>query len=274
MADGNSSIYGRVYLVTNKVNGKKYVGQTTQRISSRWSNHCNPKRISCKALGAAIALYGRNNFTLEVVALAMSKDELDLLEIKFITEHKSLTPYGYNIKTGGSKGKHPDSLKAQIRESMRKNFEDPEFLKKLSEGQLASWADPESRTRRMYGMKKAANTDHAKAIKSSAAKKLWQSEEFRVKVADSQAACKKPRSKEYRQKMSDKFKGRVFSEETKAKMVEAAKHRVWKPLSDEQKKKISNTRKGAIFSDEHKAKLSAARKAFVLRQKVNLINEF
>ncbi|MBK7281451.1 GIY-YIG nuclease family protein [Candidatus Aalborgicola defluviihabitans] len=37
MAYANSSGYGCIYLITNKVNGKKYVGQTIQRVSVRWS---------------------------------------------------------------------------------------------------------------------------------------------------------------------------------------------------------------------------------------------
>ena len=60
--------------------------------------------------------------------------------------------------------------------------------------------------------------------------------------------------------------GKTHSEETRKKLVESAKTRVWMPLSEEHKKKLSEAKKGMKFSEEHKAKLSAARKAYLLKQ--------
>lgn len=266
MAYANSSGYGCIYLITNKVNGKKYVGQTIQRVSVRWSAHCNSKNSRCKALGSAIALYGRESFSFEVVAWGANKDYLDALEIKLIRDFGSSAPNGYNIKSGGSRGQLSEQLMAQIKESMQKNLRDPKYLKRLSDSQLKAWANPESRRRRTEGMKVAAKTEEAKATKSRAAKKLWATDDFRKKVAEAQIAVRKPRSKEYREKMSAFFKGRVVSEETRKKLVESAKTRVWMPLSEEHKKKLSEAKKGMKFSEEHKAKLSAARKAYLLKQ--------
>ena len=35
----NKQVYGIVYLIINKVNGKMYVGQTTQKLNNRWGRH-------------------------------------------------------------------------------------------------------------------------------------------------------------------------------------------------------------------------------------------
>lgn len=93
-----------IYKITNKVNGKVYIGQTVGDIKARWRKHKNlHKYPSCSptAINHAIVKYGENNFTVEKVATAISLEELNQKEIQFIAEYNCVVPNGYNIETGG-----------------------------------------------------------------------------------------------------------------------------------------------------------------------------
>jgi hypothetical protein len=55
-------------------------------------------------VGRSIKKYGKDNFKIEVIDVsATNKDDLDLLEIRYIKELNSLHPNGYNLSLGGGK---------------------------------------------------------------------------------------------------------------------------------------------------------------------------
>ncbi|MBQ6005770.1 MAG: GIY-YIG nuclease family protein [Selenomonadaceae bacterium] len=62
---GCQSKCGVIYLITNTLNGKMYVGQTRQKLSSRIYGHKSNKGKS--AIDVAIRKYGWENFTVEVL---------------------------------------------------------------------------------------------------------------------------------------------------------------------------------------------------------------
>ena len=80
------------------------------------------------------------------------------------------------------------------------------------------------------------------------------SEEARAKMS----AAAKNRSEEWRAKMSAASRGRHFSDETRAKLREAWKHRA--PMSAETRAKQSAAQRGKHLSDETRAKMSYAAK--------------
>ena len=92
-----------VYKITNKVNGKIYIGQTTRRLKTRWNGHISKSYSKTGSpLHAAIKKYKKENFTIEIIKHCSSRGELNMEEIRLIKEHNSLTPNGYNILKGGS----------------------------------------------------------------------------------------------------------------------------------------------------------------------------
>lgn len=93
-------MYYFVYLVTNKINNKKYIGQhATDNINDSYlGSGVNIKK--------AIKKYGKENFSREILAFAKNQKELDLLEIELIEKYNAVNdPDFYNLAEGGL-GRH------------------------------------------------------------------------------------------------------------------------------------------------------------------------
>jgi len=113
----------QVYIITNKVNNKQYIGVTNNSLQERWKSHLYDSNVISKA----IKKYGKENFSIEAIHECESMDEAYTLEPKFIIEHKTKYPNGYNISSGGKGsqvGKRkptPEHVKQKISESIKKN---------------------------------------------------------------------------------------------------------------------------------------------------------
>lgn len=90
--------YGVVYKITNVLNGKGYVGQTTKTPEQRFKRHANCKT---SLIGKAIRKYGRENFTVEVLEECDTPEQLNAREIFWIAELNCKAPIGYNCTDGG-----------------------------------------------------------------------------------------------------------------------------------------------------------------------------
>lgn len=93
-----------IYKITNTVNGKIYVGQTTKKIQSRWREHIKNSQKYPKnkrPLYASIKKYGYEKFTVELIDTAKDKNELDHKEKHWILTLNTLRPNGYNLTNGG-----------------------------------------------------------------------------------------------------------------------------------------------------------------------------
>jgi group I intron endonuclease len=109
-------VKGHIYVITNKNNGKKYVGQTVSHrlnrgkyklfgYEGRFRDHlsealCNTKKKQCSYLNNAIRKDGKDSFTCSLI-LECTKDELDDKEKQYIQEYNSMYPNGYNLTAGG-----------------------------------------------------------------------------------------------------------------------------------------------------------------------------
>ncbi len=91
-----------IYLLTNQVNGKKYVGQTSGSLDDRWAQHCSEANTRCLTpLHKAIKKYGHDKFTREVVGFAANRELLNALEKFFVAYIFTKVPRGYNLTDGG-----------------------------------------------------------------------------------------------------------------------------------------------------------------------------
>lgn len=96
---------GCIYLVTNRINGKQYVGQTVRTISYRRKRHekgasPNSRMLICRAL----ARYGIDNFDWDEVYSDVPDEDLNRLEMEAIKWYNSKSPNGYNLTDGGEGG--------------------------------------------------------------------------------------------------------------------------------------------------------------------------
>lgn len=111
-----------VYLVTNLINGKKYVGQTQTTFYKRYNSHgkgaeriknsyeCNGGKGNSH-LYNSICKYGSHNFTVEIIHIAQSKEELNYFESFYERYYCTRNPMkGYNKKPCGDScsGYHRD----------------------------------------------------------------------------------------------------------------------------------------------------------------------
>ena len=89
-------MYGYVYLTTNLINGKKYIGQhkAVDFDVSYLGSGINLKK--------AIIKYGKQNFTVMLLEWCKTREDADKKEIYYIQFYKTRNPdFGYNITKGG-----------------------------------------------------------------------------------------------------------------------------------------------------------------------------
>ena len=125
-----------IYMHINKIDGKKYIGQTVQshNPNRRWKNGNGYK--SNQYFYNAILKYGWDNFEHKILYRDLTRDEANQLEEQLIQEVNTTNPeYGYNLAFGGN-ANFPSE---EARQKMRDNHADfngannPFYGKKLTE---------------------------------------------------------------------------------------------------------------------------------------------
>lgn len=128
----NKNMY--IYCITNIVNDKKYVGQTSKDPYIRWNQHkADAKRLN-RAIHMAMRKYGIDNFIFEVINESASNiDELNDLEEFYVSFYDTFKGHGYNMNSGGDHVIHSDETKEKIRQSSLGRKHSDETKKKMSE---------------------------------------------------------------------------------------------------------------------------------------------
>jgi len=118
----------QIYKITNKINGKIYIGQDSFDRDDYFG--------SGKLISRAIKKYGIENFKKEIVEECINRESLNEREMFWISQCNSTDPkIGYNIRLGGEgvaagsklSKKHKESIKRGILEK----WKDDNFRKKM-----------------------------------------------------------------------------------------------------------------------------------------------
>lgn len=92
-----------IYKITNKINNKIYIGQSSNP-HRRWLEHINNYYKKEKSLiSQAIQKYGVENFSFEILGWFEDYNEKEKYYIKLF---RTIAPYGYNIQFGGNEPPH------------------------------------------------------------------------------------------------------------------------------------------------------------------------
>lgn len=142
---------GYIYKITNKTNGKSYIGKTTN-LNKRFAQHCSGRGCT-KALNRAIKKYGKDNFTFECLESVAKNtlEELNLFlnnrECYYIKEYNTFIT-GYNCTLGGEglSGAHPSKeTKTKISKALKGHIESIETRQKKSVSRLGKKMSDASR---------------------------------------------------------------------------------------------------------------------------------
>ena len=153
---------GYIYKITNKINNKIYIGQTIkERPTDRFSQHRYAARhlesdSGISYLHRAMNVDGVDNFSFEIIE-QVDNDLLNEREKYWIKYYNCQVPNGYNLTEGGE-GTSGYSRPQSIEEREKRQQSNKQFFIDHPE------AKEEARQR---------------------AKKLWENEEYRKKVTES-----------------------------------------------------------------------------------------
>lgn len=130
---------GEIYIVTNTITGKRYIGQTMYSVSYRWKQHIEDSALnkSNSYLHRSIRKYGADAFVVRRVLKNVPLNLLDDLEIKCIERYRTFVPNGYNLCRGGGgvKGyRHTEDTKKILRAKLS-HPRSAEDIEKIKEGQ-------------------------------------------------------------------------------------------------------------------------------------------
>lgn len=90
-----------IYVITNNINHKQYVGQSTDP-QRRFKSHCSHDKDN-SLISKAIQKYGVDNFSLEIIGWFEDYNEK---EKEYIKLYRTKVPNGYNILSGGEEPPH------------------------------------------------------------------------------------------------------------------------------------------------------------------------
>lgn len=233
-----------IYLVRNIVNGKMYVGQTVETVHRRWQHHRYAASGKRKHhFLNAIRKYGHELFVVETLCQCPTREALNETERFYIWLLASHLPsFGYNCELGGSNGVPTDSTRQKMRNSQLGRKHTPETRMKIAEANRKRVWSEESR-------KKSSLSHIGKTMPPK-------TEEYRKSVSDRQKG--KPFSESRKLAISKALKGRNMPLEMRAKISLTLKGRPLTPLQIE----YHQSRVGSVTSVETRAKQSVARIAY------------
>lgn len=120
-----------IYLITNNINGKKYIGQS-KNLVKRWNNHKDEAKHNRSTLliHNAMREYGIDNFSFDIL-FECPIDMLDVWESDMIRLYDTFVPNGYNIRDGKKGMTEEERLKLSERMKGNNPMKNPEVADRV-----------------------------------------------------------------------------------------------------------------------------------------------
>ena len=127
-----------IYMVINKVTGKRYIGQVAcfymrpngrydkTGLEIRWKGHVHYAKRNVQGRGARclmnnIQKYGEHNFIIKPIFICPT-EQANYWEIKYIRQYDTQTPNGMNIMKGGKNSPLAEITKVKISEARKGKY--------------------------------------------------------------------------------------------------------------------------------------------------------
>jgi group I intron endonuclease len=180
-----------IYLVTNSINGKRYVGLTRFPVRDRWRQHVYNANYGLRTyLYSAMRKYGAENFSIQPIASCLSVETASLVEREAI---RSLRPE-YNQTNGGefTSGKRvPREVVERITAKncgLKRSKEHNQRMSEIKRRQYAQRPElKQAAIERLVNARYLVDEDKRKAAAARACRNRVWSEESRAKLS---ASCK------------------------------------------------------------------------------------
>ena len=221
-------MYGYIYITTNKVNNRKYVGQHKGKFDSRYYG-------SGLIISQALAKYGVENFEVQMLECCETRLKLNECEKKWISYFNAVEDEQfYNIAKGGEGGHtiagYNDEQKAIYHKNMRKALKGRKFTDE----------------HKMKISKSLKNASLKRCGENNPFYGKTHSEETKRRIAEksSRNNLGKKLTEEHKKKISESHKGKIVSKETREKMSKITTARnLGSRHSEETKRRISESNK-------------------------------
>lgn len=122
---GGDILFSNIYVITNVINNKKYVGQSVD-VEKRWYSHKYTSKYETSIyLYNAMKKHGLDNFKIEIIESNIPLDKINEREKYWIRKLNTIRPNGYNLTLGGEGTKGyimSDDTKALISSKAKERY--------------------------------------------------------------------------------------------------------------------------------------------------------
>lgn len=235
-------------MAENKINGKKYIGQTIHALHTRKNGHKQfAKRGVDTLFHRSLRKNGFGCFRWNILCKCDSKEELDDMEFHYIRQYNSIYPNGYNMTMGCDGGdtlsNHPDLEKISKKISIATKG-NRHYSKRMED--YEEWKNNNMRGK---------NHSHRR-YKTDKEYKEWIEKN---KTGENSPTRKGKTDEKYNEWLDKYFKGdghytkRCMNEDQYNEWIEKQRNKI---MSEETRRKMSESHKGKSMPKGSKSKLA------------------
>ena len=227
-------MYGIIYKATNLINGKVYIGQTTNPLEQRVKQHFF-KKDDGTYFHNALKKYGQDGFKWDVIDYADNEDDLSKKEIYWIAYYESFLDKnkGYNSTSGGETSKSiSEAVRLKISIKNKGKVITKEHREKLRQAFIGRNVSNETRVKISKAVKGEKNGMFGRKHTDE------EKENLRKKSSE------RKHTQESKDKIGKAHKGKNVSDETKAKLSRAKTGKKLPPFSEQHIEKLREANVG------------------------------